>query len=312
MKKKLIIILLILLTGGALVFNAMKPKELSKKTTIEQLKKIKSEHGELLSVSFHRGGGMNGDSFSQTIERNKEGQVVLTVKNSPEHWIPLRVWEYLIEDEDVFAKLRAYSDEYNLPAWKDFPFDDEMIALDAPSSSIGLVFNDEEYGGWKREYYSISYENVVPEGGYDVLNGFVSLIGSYAKKENLIRTYLECDDKQIFTGRDIENSEEEIEELIKGYWMSEELGDDGYSRYSLYTSPYQEEVEFYQRGGDKINFQREDTIHEPLSDYDSSWYFVLKDMEDASNLYYLTTEGDKLYLEKQTETEKEIIVFERQ
>ncbi|MBQ2657819.1 MAG: hypothetical protein IJF87_04535 [Erysipelotrichaceae bacterium] len=311
MKKKLIIILLILLTGGTLVFGAMKPKGLSKKTTIEQLKKIKSEHGELLCVSFHRGGGMNGDNFSQTIERNKEGQIVLTVKESPEHWIPLRVWEYLIEDEDVFAKLRAYSDEYNLPAWKDLPFDEENIALDAPSSSIGLIFNDEEYGGWRREYYTISYENVIPEGGYDVLNGFVSLIGSYAKKENLIRTYLECDDNQILTGRDIENSEEEIEKLIMGYWGSEELGDDGYSRYSLYTSPYEEGMELYQRGGDKIIFQREQTIHESLADYDSSWYFILKDTGDPEKLYYLTVAGDKLYLEKQTEPDKEIILFER-
>ena len=294
-----------------MVFGAMKPKELSKKTTIEQLKKIKSEHGELLSVSFHRGGGMNGDNFSQTIERNKEGQIILTVKESPEHWIPLRVWEYLIEDEDVFVKLRSYSDEYNLPAWKDLPFDEENIALDAPSSSIGLIFNDEEYGGWKREYYTISYENVIPEGGYDVLNGFVSLIGSYAKKENLIRTYLECDDKQIFTGRDIENSEEDIEELIKGYWGSEELGDDGYSRYSLYTSPYEEGTELYQRAGEKIVLQRVDIIHEPLSDYDSSWYFILKDTEVPKNLYYLTVERDKLYLVKQTETDKETIIFNR-
>lgn len=309
MRKKLIIILLILLTGGALVFGVLKPKGLSKRTTIEQLKKIKSEHGELLSVSYHHGGGMNGDTFSQTIERNKEGQVILTVKESSEHWIPLRVWEYLIEDENVFTKLRDYIDEYNLPAWKDLPFDEEHIALDAPSSSIGLVFNDEEYGGWKREYYSVSYENVIPKGGYDVLNGFVSLIGSYAKKENLIQTYLDCDDKQIFTGKDIENSDEDITELIKGYWGSEELGDDGYSRYSLYTSPYEEEMELYQRGGDKIIFQNEQIIHEPLSDYDSSWYLILKDADDPENLYYLTVQQDKLYLEKQTD--KETIVFQR-
>ncbi|MBO4918937.1 MAG: hypothetical protein J5365_02150 [Erysipelotrichaceae bacterium] len=309
MRKKLIILLLILLTGGALVFGIMKPKGLSKKTTIEDLKKIRSEHGELLSVSYRHGGGMNGDTFSQTIETNKEGQVILTVNESSEHWIPLRVWEYRIEDEDVFVKLREYIDRYNLSVWKDLPFDEEHIALDAPSSSIGLIFNDEEYGGRKREYCTISYENIVPDGGYDVLNGFVSLIGSYAKNENLIRTYLQCDEMQIFTGRDVFNSDEEITELMKGYWGSEILADDGYSRYSLYTSPYEEEIELYQRGGDKIILHSVEIIHEPLSDYDSSWYLVLKNTDDPGDIYYLTAEGEKLFLEKQID--EETIAFNR-
>ncbi|MBQ6478159.1 MAG: hypothetical protein IJI44_02190 [Erysipelotrichaceae bacterium] len=309
MKKKLILILLVILTGGVLVFGFLKPRELTKRTTIEQLKKIKSEHGPLLTVSYSHGGGMNGDSFSETIRTEKDGRTVLEVRQSSEHWIPIRVWEYMIEDEDVYPKLRAYIDEYNLSVWEDLPFDEEMIALDAPSSSIHLSFNDEAYGGSRLESCSISYENYVPDGGYEVLNGFVSLIESYRRDEDLIQTYLDVDGEKIFTGREIENSDEEIAELIKGYWGSEKLGDDGYSAYSLYTSPYDEEMELYQRGGDRIVLQTKETVHEPLSAYDSSWYLILQDENDPDSLYSLTIEKEKLYLEKPGE---ETIIFNRQ
>ena len=308
MRKKLGLILLIVLIGGALVFGFLKTKGLSKKTTIEQLKKIKTEHGQLLSASYRHGGGMNGDSFSQTIRTEKDGTTILEVRESSEYWIPIRVWEYLIDDEEVYVKLRNYIDEYNLSAWKDLPFDEEMIALDAPSSSIGLVFNDEAYGGSRMEYCTISYENYVPEGGYEVLNGFVSLIESYCREEKLIRTYLDVDGDRIFTGRDIENSDEEIAELIKGNWYSTEYGEDGYSAYGLYTAPYDEEMDLYRRGGDRTTLQDEEIIHEPLSAYDSSWHLILKDQNDPGSLYYLTLEKDRLYLET---PEKETIEFTR-
>ena len=314
MRRKTLVIVLILLIGGTLVFGFTKSQNLSKKTTIKQLQKMKSEHGELLSVSYYHGGGMNGDTYSRTIKRNEEGQAILTVRSSSEHWIPVRVWEYLIEEEDVFDRFRAYSDEYNLPAWKDLPFDEEHIALDAPSSSISLSFNDSEYGGWRNESYSISYENVIPEGGYEVLNGFVSLIGSYEKKENLIGTYLDDDGEQIFTGKDIENTDEEVGKLITGYWRSEKKTvdsntEDPFNDYSLDVSSYVDEIELFRKGEDKFVFQKGEIIHEPLGDYDSSWYLILIDQDDPGNLYCLTAVQDRLYLEKKTGNE--VIEFSR-
>ncbi|MBO4879808.1 MAG: hypothetical protein J5544_06070 [Clostridia bacterium] len=306
---------LILKSGGENLARKTDPRslysggKLKKKVTLEQLRSFCVPHGELTAVIYSHGGGMNGDRFvlSLSHDRKRGGEPILRKESSPDNEIPLRVHLYSAEEE-LFSRLRRLIDENNLTAWKDLPFDEEMVALDAPSTSISLTFNDLAVGGEKYEYCTISYENVVPDGGFVVLREFVALLSEAAREENLIETFLLDDHEQpIYTGRNIANTDEQAAALITGYWDAEEVvanGDpDTARRFAEDEAPscscfgFKEKAEL--RCPDENGKFRttEYTIlgvrHEPVGGHDCSWHIVLEDPADKANVY-LTFSGDRL------------------
>ena len=335
--KKLIIIIVFiiiaLIIGGIFVFgNKYDPdKKLSKNTTLEKLYSLKVEHGELKEISYSHGGGMLGDTYQISIE-NKDGKLVGKVIESGAHYIPNRVYEYEV-NEDSLIKAREYIDKYNLSVWDALPFNDDEIVLDGPSSSIRLAFDDSSVGGYKHATYNISYENVIPKGGREILNGFVELISSNIKQDNYLKTYLDTDGKQIYTGKDIENSEEEIGKLLTGYWQSEKQTtyvnnevnekpiDNEHYYFIDYSSSFSnnEEIELRAVGINEINktYILNSPIHSQYNDYDCSWYVEATNTElPVPETLYLVVVGDKLYVERTytyaDSTVKDVLVFLRE
>jgi len=306
MKKKLLLCVIagLILAGGFLMFGNQFKKplydadgKLKKDVKIEELLKIETEHGKLVSVSFSRGGSMNGETFYMSVFE-EEGQLLFERSSSSQYSFPIRVWKYQT-DTDALDQLRNYIDRYNLSVWKDLPFDEEMIALDGPSTSISMVFDDSKVGGSMREFCTISYDDVIPEGGYPILNDFVSLLSSFGKEEQFLETYLDVDGRKIYTGRQIENSEEEIELLLEGCWRSRD------GQYTFYNYSMDYPYEFLPKDGEKIEYSIGQIIHEPYDDYDSSWYVEIKDEDHSA---YLTVANGRLYRIEDTQ----IIEFDLQ
>lgn len=317
-KKTIIIIVVIiiaLIIGGVFVFgNKYNPdKKLSKHTTLKQLYSLKVEHGELKGVSYFHGGGMLGETYRMEI-KNEDGKIIGRIAESGAHYIPERVYEYKVS-EDALIKAREYIDKYNLSVWDALPFNEDEIVLDGPSTSIYLVFDDSAVGGYKYSSSTISYENVVPKGGYDILNGFVELISNNFKKENFVRTYLDVDGKQIFTGKDIENSDEEIGQLLTGYWQAEKEttyvdgnaqekpidGDHYYYIDYSYSFSDNEEIELRTVGINEINktYKLNKPVHEKYEDYDCSWFIEASNTElPVPETLYFVVVGEKLYVER--------------
>lgn len=170
------------------------------------------------------------------------------------------------------------------------------------------------------------------------------------KNEKFVSTYLlidHNDEKKIFTGRQISNSKEEIEALIRGYWLCSEViwlkTDDGsaarkvalngkatFSMYNM-TSESSLELVYYEHGvgGTHYDFSIEEVINEPLEALDSSWKLKLRIKEPAGenfcsnfalkpeqqyiagNAFYLTVSDDKLYIETDDakNSERLVLVF---
>lgn len=277
-------------------------------TTLEDLYKIKTEHGPLTSASYYKGGGMNGDTYCVELSQ-KNDEAVVTVKISAAHWIPVRVYEYRAAG-DAFTRTREYIDQYNLSAWKDLPFDQEHAALDAPSSSIEMRFDDRELTG-RTSYVSVSYESMIPDGGMEILNGFTDLLYGFYTADDLIETYLlDENGEKVLTGRDVENTDVQRDALLRGYWRSESFiavengettkerpaNDHDFMIYELNSTEYGMRLITENADGRiESDYQFLKYVSSPLMDLDASWYAVFRETDGEKELY-LTAVGDRIYL----------------
>ena len=279
-------------SGSADIYD--EDHKLRKTVTLEQLRSIEVSHGPLIGVRYSHGGGMQGDSNLIELSRDKDGRAMIRTSHAGEHSFSLIVHEYSV-DEQIFDVLRERIDRDNLSAWADLPFDEEHIVLDGPSTSIGLIFDDTETGGYRQSSSWINYDNVMPEGGYDILNEFVSLLRSYIHKENLRDAYFMDDGKRITTGRETDNTDEEISALVSGYWLCS----DGDEERQIYSYGLYETVEIMVLGNEERRDEVltvKETNHEPYEDADTGWYVSLLDEDGASWVMY--TEGMQLVIRR--------------
>ena len=335
MKKPLIILIIILtallLAGGIFMCLKLfrndpydKDGKLKNGVTLSEIQRIDSKHGELIAASYHCGGGMNGDTFNADIERTDDGPV-LTVRESGMYCFPLIVRKYTVPEE-ILTKLRAFSDEYNLPVWEKLPYSDEQ-ALDAPTASVSVVFNDRELGGGRYESYRVSFEQIDPKGGEKVLAEFRDIILSCAVPERQTDCFFEDNGSEIRIGADIENTDEQAGRVISGYWRGSRayiLRDDG-TRQDEYVFSDDDgclilDAELggtlglrrFKQGSDSVDFffTLSEPVHERLDRFDCSWHavlmpdegpsfdmseFVCTECEPASG-FFLVVEGEKLLI----------------
>ena len=271
--------------GGIKLFN----KTIGKNSlTIEKLQQMKPKYTKLCGASYYHGGGMEGSSDRRILEFDKEGNLTYTTEYAEENGLPEMCHVYKV-DESELEKLDAYVKEYNLSVWDELP-DEDMQVLDAPGTSINLTFYPEEGDKYRRSM-TINYDKVFPEDGYEVVNKFVSMLSSLAIEDNLIDHYVrDYEDNIIRCGKDVENSDEEIDKLLMGYWNNA-------AEQRVYVD-YGEEILVIRLGDvERREYLVKEKIHENYRDLDSSWYCVLVNKEDENDLAYITIDKDKFYIE---------------
>ena len=257
------------------MFSGCKKKEL----TVSDLQKKKAKYEGLCEVYYYHGGGMEGSSFSFSLEK-EAGRVLL--KQEERNYAGQVSLCYVYQTEDIFEELDDIVKEYNLSVWDEIP-ESEYFALDAPSTHMTLTFLPEEGGKFNRSM-TIDYDKELPQGGVEILNDFVKRILSLRKEENLIDISFEA----IRLARDIENSEEEIEKILLGYWNCE----DGLLEYG-----YSNEAELYLNQQNKKTYVLKETVNEPYKEANSSWYQIYVNQEDEEDLFYLAFDLPYLLIE---------------
>ena len=294
MKRKYIymIIAILLTAGGFIMFTKIKDMaslydsdhKFKRNITLEKLRTVESAHGPLIRVTYSHGGGMQGDTNYTELYRDKDGKPFMRTSAAAMHYYPLIVHEYTA-DEEVFTVLRELIDRDNLSVWEDLPMS-EFMAMDAPSTIIEMYFDDSELGGRKFVSSRISYDYEIPEGGYDILNHFVDTLHSYIDPGRLTDAYFNVNGEKVITGRDIVNTDEEIEAILSGYWnMRLDKDNMLIGNYGLH-----ETLEFRRQQDDGYTdaiFSVGEIVHEPYGDSDCGWYITLKDEEDIDWVLYI-------------------------
>ncbi len=289
-----------------MLFDFLKPRslydsnhKLIKNISLEQIRTIESKHGILTSVYYFHGGGMEGGSSRVELYRGENGTPLISTSDTTYHSSSAVVKEYTA-DESLFERLRKMIDDNNLTVWEDLPQSEE-IALDAPSTSLTMIFDDSSVGGSKAESFRIDYDNEVPEGGYDILRAFSSELLSGINPGNLTDAYFEFDGERVDTGRNIKNTDEEIDRLFSGYWST------GSDERNLFLDIYglEEELCFRKKSNGEYSddiYRVNSIVHEPWSDADCGWYVSLKhDSDDTDWVIY--AEGVSLILRKCDDSE---------
>ncbi len=284
MKTKVIVGTLLLMLAGGLIFVLFFASKKGKEVTLESLKNKEAKYEELIGVRYFSGGGMDGSVDSREVRRNEEGKLTVTLENSQENGFPSRYRIYEV-DPALLDDLNEYVREYNLSVWDEFEEPDEY-PLDAPSTSLTLLFQIEEkkYPG----SITIDYDREFPEGAYQVLHSFMSRISEAVKNGKLSETYLEDEGHKIYTGKDIENSKEEITDLLSGYWRNENV--------RFFETDTDEYALLNFNGAERKEFLVKEIVREPFKDRNCSWHLLCENREDDQDRLYIAMEGYSLYI----------------
>lgn len=105
---------------------------------LEELKRRRLSWGELTSISFDTSGGMEGCYYHKEVDFIN---LKLTLVDRPHHNAEQRRKVYSANKE-IIDKIKKLINENNMSAWKEIPCDRSLIAMDAPTSSFTIRFED--------------------------------------------------------------------------------------------------------------------------------------------------------------------------
>lgn len=252
--------------------------------TLEEIRSLPCEHGDLIGVMHYEGGGMEGGSHGLELSRQEDGSGLAVTRSAGSHVFPLVVREYRTDGE-VFAALQELADRDKLALWEDLP-EEEFLALDAPSESLTLVYDDSALGGSSYNTFRISYDNVFPQGGGAVLQDFLNTIQAFVSSGDLMDQYFLINGERVVTGRDTDNTDDEIGTLVSGYWLEteEETG------MLLFGYGLEETLDFRMRTEDTygdfpLTFR--EIVHRPWEEGRCGWYVSLEDDEGSPWVLYI-------------------------
>lgn len=181
--KKELIVFLILLTIIVVVSLTLRYKFPDKKNKyskeLDRLLNNKVFHGEITNVRYSKSGDMNGNIDSIDIDLKRK---ILTKEYSIGIGEENTITTYKITNEDV-TNIINIIEKYNFIGWKDLPFNEDEVVLDASVTSLYFVTTDENN---KYLSNSINYDTKIPKDGYPLLKEYTDYIFSLLKEENII------------------------------------------------------------------------------------------------------------------------------
>ena len=121
--------------------------------------------------SYYYGGGMDGSSEVVELKRLPDGTVLFTYSNCPYAGAEEEIIEKTITSDAVFDELKNICRRTRVLQWGDLE-KDELIVLDAPSSSITFTY----FGDIT---YTVHGDDLLPESGIglfsEIYNYLISL-----------------------------------------------------------------------------------------------------------------------------------------
>ena len=183
----------------------------TKEVTVDTLKAKDMKLGELIFVSASYGGGMEGGSEDATLELDGE-RGTITFTETLSNGAPAVVRSYDVPADKV-SDMKKYVSDYNLAAWSELP-ESELEALDRPTQSISLGYDNSSKGGSSFEIYTVSFDDQLPPSGTGILNGVLEKLYAMRNMDTLRDAYVEGDD-----GEELRGSEAALKVLEFRLWM---------------------------------------------------------------------------------------------
>ena len=143
--------------------------------SLDELKKIEVDLGDLLSISYISSGGMMGSFYSDELSFEKN---LLTVVNQTWHHGERKETVYKVDDDKV-QELKKVLIDNNFGAWNHLPVNNSMMAWDAPTSTVYL----------KYEKNTVSFPTLIymNEEETNLYRQIMDTIKSFFQKENIIK-----------------------------------------------------------------------------------------------------------------------------
>ena len=157
------------------IFNELKKIDFSSwnYVPLKEIKKYKVDCGELLSLSFNSHGSMMGGFYTRRVDFKEKTYVI---SNQANHAADIETVGYKVNDEDL-DKIKKIVEEANLPIWSKIKIDNTLIAYDAPTSSISLIYEDHTFNIDSLVYKDEDELNIIRE-----LNEILSSLEKEDKK----------------------------------------------------------------------------------------------------------------------------------
>ena len=143
--------------------------------SLKELKKRVIDLGDLIRVSYTSSGGMMGEYYNQELNFQKNE---MEITNQDWHHGPKTRIFYKVDEKEV-QEIKKILIENNFRAWSEIAIDTSMIAMDAPSSSMGLSF-EKGYATINRNIYMSDEERKIYSDVRQKINNLV-------KEENIIK-----------------------------------------------------------------------------------------------------------------------------
>lgn len=138
------------------------------------------EPGRIRSVSYTSGGGMTGGGVSSELRRNGDGTATLSTRERAWHNTRETGMDYVI-GEEAFGIFASIANEYDLPRASRRRMSD-LIALDAPTSSVSYVVEDDEGGYDVKASFSIGSEQELTAREREGFNAVAQALSELARE----------------------------------------------------------------------------------------------------------------------------------
>ena len=145
---------------------------------LEELKRRKLDTGDLLSVYYTTSGGMMGSYYNISLSFK---ECELDVVNQDWHHGERRQKVYKV-DEEAAKEIKDLLIDNNFCAWSELPANFSMMAYDAPTSSMGLTF--------EQLHVSINSLVCMDKEENDLYLKVRDMVNSLVIDENLIKDFV--------------------------------------------------------------------------------------------------------------------------
>ena len=130
---------------------------------------------KLIECEYAIFGGMENASFSMTLKRGQDADVLTIVERDRGFWTFLTGARRYQASPWALSDLDALLARYAPETWRDLP-DSELIALDAPTEEIRLTYDD-------GAYFSITDAKELPDGNNALFSEVYQFLESYSARD---------------------------------------------------------------------------------------------------------------------------------
>ncbi len=142
----------------------------------ENVMEKERDFDKLIEIEYSCSGDMNGNV--DRIVLNREDKTIIH-EYKAFHNERLKRRKRRVREEAIY-NLERQINKYKFPLWKDLEAS-EIVALDAPSTTITFTYDNSRYGGPERDWYTVDLESEMTKEEREAIAKFIRDLKSLIK-----------------------------------------------------------------------------------------------------------------------------------